>query len=255
MEKQMNHHLNDQRQLHWEGCLNVRDLGGLPAANGRTTAWQAVIRADTLGRLTPAGQQALRDYGVGSIIDLRAPSEVQKYPTVYSRQPDADGPAYLNLPLESYQPHVSALISKATSRGEVYCIILDHYAAEMAHVLRAIMAAPPGAIVIHCHSGTDRTGMVAALLLSLAGVPADIIAADYGQSRLHLHAYYEKIAAEAGGADKVSSFWGRPTATEAMMTMMLDHIATRYGNTAAYLDKSGLSAQEIEQVRQRLWTP
>jgi protein-tyrosine phosphatase len=242
------------RQLHWQGCLNVRDLGGLPTANGRTTAWQSIIRADTLSRLTPAGQKALRDYGVGTIIDLRAPHEVQAQPSVYSRQPDANGPAYLNLPLESYQPHVSALISRATSRGEVYCIILDHYPAKMAQVLRAIMAAQPGSVVLHCHSGTDRTGMVVGLLLSLVGVADELIAADYGQSRLHLRSYYDRIAAEAGGADQVS-FWGRPTATEEMMRMMLDHITARYGDTADYLTRCGFSANEIEQVRQRLWIP
>jgi protein-tyrosine phosphatase len=241
-------------QLHWQGCLNVRDLGGLPTADGRTTAWQSIIRADTLGRLTPAGQQALLDYGVGTIIDLRAAHEVQEHPTVYSQQADAKLPAYLNLPLESYQPHVSALISRATSRGEVYCIILGHYPQEMARVLRAIIAAQPGGVVIHCHSGTDRTGMVVGLLLSLAGVADELIAADYGESRLHLRPYYEKIAAEAGGADQVS-FWGRPTATEEMMRMMLDHITARYGNTAVYLTQCGLSATEIEQVRQRLWIP
>jgi protein-tyrosine phosphatase len=242
------------RQLHWQGCLNVRDLGGLPTANGRTTTCQSVIRADTLGRLTPAGQQALLDYGVGTIIDLRAAREVQEYPTVYSQQPDAKLPVYRNLPLETYQPHVGALISKATSRGEVYCIILDHYPEEMARAVRAIGEAGPGGVVIHCHSGTDRTGMVVALLLSLAGVADELIAADYGQSRLHLRPYYERIAAEAGGTDQVS-FWGRPTATEEMMRMMLDHIANRYGNTAVYLNKAGLSASEIDQVRQRLWTP
>jgi protein-tyrosine phosphatase len=250
----MNHQPHNQRQLHWQGCLNVRDLGGLPTANGRTTAWQSIIRADTLGRLTPAGQQALLDYGVGTIIDLRAAHEVQEHPAVYSQQADAKLPAYLNLPLESYQPHVSALISRATSRGEVYCIILGHYPQEMARVLRAIIAAQPGGVVIHCHSGTDRTGMVVGLLLSLAGVADELIAADYGESRLHLRPYYEKIAAEAGGADQVS-FWGRPTATEEMMRMMLDHITARYGNTAVYLTQCGLSATEIEQVRQRLWAP
>jgi protein-tyrosine phosphatase len=250
----MKNQSHQPRQLHWQGCLNVRDLGGLPTANGRTTAWQSIIRADTLGRLTPAGQQALLDYGVGTIIDLRAAHEVQEHPTVYSQQADAKLPAYLNLPLESYQPHVSALISRATSRSEVYCIILDHYPQEIARVLRAIGQARPGGMVIHCHSGTDRTGMVAALLLSLAGVADELIAADYGQSRLHLRSYYDRIAAEVGGADQVS-FWGRPTATEEMMRMMLDHIASRYGDTTGYLTRCGLSANEIEQVRQRLWTP
>jgi hypothetical protein len=53
-----------RRELVWEGCLNVRDLGGYPAIGGGQTRWGALIRADTLSRLTPAGQAALADYGV-----------------------------------------------------------------------------------------------------------------------------------------------------------------------------------------------
>ena len=75
------------------------------------------------------------------------------------------------------------MIQKAKSRGEVYCIILDHYPDAVAEILRAIVNAPPGGIVIHCHAGKDRTGMVSALLLKLVGVPAELIAADYAESQ------------------------------------------------------------------------
>ena len=62
------------RHLEWEPCWNVRDLGGLPTADGGTTRWGALVRADCLGKLTADGRRALYDYGVRTVIDLRGSS-------------------------------------------------------------------------------------------------------------------------------------------------------------------------------------
>jgi len=61
----------NERVLVWEGCRNVRDLGGLRTCDGRTTRWKAVVRSDTPARLTAAGWSALYAYGVRTIISLR----------------------------------------------------------------------------------------------------------------------------------------------------------------------------------------
>ena len=136
-----------QRHLAWEGCLNARDLGGLPIVGGGETRWQTVIRSDLLGRLTPKGRRALVDYGVRTIIDLRSPKEAKEEPSAFTvPTDDTTAPTYLNLPIEKYYPHVSALISKATTRAEVYCIILDHYPDAMAEAMRAIANAQPGGL-------------------------------------------------------------------------------------------------------------
>ena len=62
--------------LLWDACYNVRDLGGLPTTGGRRTRSHALIRSDILARLASAGKQALIDYGVATVIDLRWPGEV-----------------------------------------------------------------------------------------------------------------------------------------------------------------------------------
>jgi hypothetical protein len=64
---------------------------------------------------------------------------------------------YLNLPIEKYYPHVGALIKRAKTRGEVYCIVLDHYPDAVVEIMRAMVKAQPGGIVIHCYAGKDRT--------------------------------------------------------------------------------------------------
>jgi protein-tyrosine phosphatase len=238
------------RHLAWEGCYNVRDLGGLPTADGRKTRWSAVIRSDVPGRLTEAGWQALWDYGVRTVIDLRGAQEAVEYPYEPGGE-TAEKPAYVNLPLEHYYPHVGELIQRAESRGEVYHIILDHYPDLIAAALRAIGNAEPGGVVIHCHAGKDRTGMIAALLLGLAGVAADLVAADYAVSQERLRPLYEQLVAEAGGEEQVS-FWSKPTVTEEVMLGMLDHLASGYGGVEGYARAAGLTEEEIAGIRRRM---
>jgi protein tyrosine/serine phosphatase len=236
------------RHLVWQNCYNARDLGGLPTLDGKETRWKAVIRSDILSRLTDEGQQALHDYGVKTVIDLRSPQEVAQDPVIIkSHERLLD---YLNLPLEKYYPHVSALIKQAKTRGEVYCVILDHYPDAVVEIMRAMVQAQPGGIVVHCHAGKDRTGIVAALLLSLVGVPTAIISADYAESQERLWPLYEK--SPAGTTDEEGDFWTKPTATEEMMAMMLEHVEARYGGTEKYLLASGLLPTEIDQLKSRL---
>ena len=238
------------RHLAWPDCYNARDLGGLPAGGGKETRWRSVIRSDILNRLTETGQQALLDYGVKTIIDLRSPQEAEKEPSINLINPDLPL-HYMNLPLEKYYPHVGALIRQAKSRAEVYCIILDYYPDSVIEVMRAIGRAQPGGIVVHCHAGKDRTGMVSALLLKLIGVDPDIIAADYAESQIRLWPLYEKNMAETKDKSDVD-FWERPTATADMMATMLEHIDTRLGGIENYLHASGLSSVEIDLLKNRM---
>jgi protein-tyrosine phosphatase len=68
------------RDLLWDGCLNVRDLGGLPTADGRETRYGAVVRADSVSQLSDAGWRALVDYGVRMVLDLRGDHEREDDP-------------------------------------------------------------------------------------------------------------------------------------------------------------------------------
>lgn len=158
---------------------------------------------------------------------------------------------YQNLPLEKFYPHVSARISRATSRGEVYCLIADHYPDLTADVLRAIAYAQPGVVLIPCHSGKDRTGTIAALALRIAGVAAFEVVRDYALSQ-------ERLLA-AGDSNPVQEnekahddFWSRPTAGSEMMTMLLDHLDMAYGSVPGYLTHAGLAPVDMNALKARL---
>jgi protein tyrosine/serine phosphatase len=230
------------RHLDWPGCFNVRDVGGLPTANGRVIRTGALIRADSLHSLTPAGVDVVRQAGVSRIIDLRSDREVAAVPTPFSEDPIA-------LQVAVQEP--------ADPQGRTTIIdtctdMLDQHPARFAAALRAFIEAPEGAVVVHCHGGKDRTGMIVALALAIAGVPEDEIVADYALSQSRLAPMLaEQLAAEPDESLHPQMIEFRDTRAESLVAI-LRHLDTQYGGPEAYLLKAGLTPMELDAIRDRL---
>ena len=161
-----------ERVLRWDGCVNVRDLGGLPIAGGSETAYRVVVRADWLPGLSAEGRQALVDYGVSLVVDLRP-----------DREHEDDGISPLPVPVvrQSMDPRPLPPAWDWPSMREAYLALADHYRAELAQALTLLGDAEPPA-AIHCAGGRDRTGIACGMALWLAGVEPDAIAADHALS-------------------------------------------------------------------------
>jgi protein tyrosine/serine phosphatase len=240
------------RHLEWEPCWNVRDLGGLPTADGGTTRWGALVRADCLGKLTESGRRALYDYGVRTVIDLRGPLELAEDPPAF-RGGRAGEPGFIHAPLDHQDPAAAPLWAAIKTRADVYRLFLDFYPHALADVLRAMAAAPPGAIVFHCLGGTDRTGLVAAAALRLAGVADEVIADDYALTLERRRPIYERLLAEKGEAGL--GFWDRLNMTADQMGATLAYVDARYGGMERYLLAAGLSREDMARVSARLVEP
>jgi protein-tyrosine phosphatase len=162
-----------QRALAWDGCSNVRDLGGLPTVDGRETARGAVVRGDAPDRLSPAGWEALRAYGIRTIVDLRNDDELGGEPT---------GVRYMHAPLDGVEDtDFWAEWASGPQFGTplYYLPHLRRFPERNARAVVAVARAAPGGVLFHCVGGRDRTGQLSMLLLALAGVGPDEIAADY----------------------------------------------------------------------------
>jgi protein tyrosine/serine phosphatase len=160
------------RVLRWDGCVNVRDLGGLPLADGGETAYRVVVRADALPWLTEAGRHALVSYGVSLVVNLRPQREDDENPT------DALPVRVVRLAMD---PRPVAAAWDWPTMREAYLGLADHYRAELAQALTLLGDADPPA-AIHCAGGRDRTGIACGMALWLAGVEPDVIAADHALS-------------------------------------------------------------------------
>ena len=161
-----------ERVLRWDGCVNVRDLGGLPLSGGGETAFRVVVRADWLPGLSEEGRRALVDYGVSLVVDLRP-----------DREHEDDGINPLPVPVvrQGMDPRPLPAAWNWPSMREAYLELADHYRAQLAQALTLLGEAEQPA-AIHCAGGRDRTGIACGMALWLAGVERDAIAADHALS-------------------------------------------------------------------------
>ncbi len=165
-----------ERVLRWDGCVNVRDLGGLPLEGGGETAFGVCVRADTIRVLTPAGWDALADYGVRLAVDLRADFEVAQ------DAPDGVPIEVKHIPVNGDELEA---VREWRSIGEVYRALLGRFGREFAGAITTVAHAEQP-VVVHCHGGRDRTGLACGMMLRLAGVPLAEIAADHALSDVYL---------------------------------------------------------------------
>jgi protein-tyrosine phosphatase len=231
--------------LDFPGLLNARDLGGYPTLDGGRTRFRSLLRADDLVQLTPAGLDALAAFGVETVIDLRWPEEVASSPSPLPHRLRTVRYEQISLLSRSADTWISLA---ADCPKELFkCAVLDHARAELAAVLRLIADASPGPLLFHCVAGKDRTGLIAALLLTLADVDPDAIAYDYAASSQYLREAYLHRYAQIGEAEILEAL----RCPEEGVHNMLAHLE-KSGGVRGYLAEIGLGAGEIERLRARL---
>jgi protein-tyrosine phosphatase len=238
-----------ERLLPWDGCLNARDLGGYLTADGLTTKWGAIVRSDTLSALSPAGRQALRDYGIRSIIDLRLPSELEEKPNPFA-VPGDHGVTYIH---QSFITPGTPLNMGFPTMVEAYIDGWERHASSIGKVLRAIATAREGGVLFHCNGGRDRTGQIAALLLTLVGVPDETIAHDYALSAEYLRTRDEQYLENGPGerADRERDLVRFRTRPEVMLEA-LSRLKAAHGDVPPYLRYAGVNDYELDLLRARL---
>ena len=242
------------RDLVWDGCLNVRDLGGHPTEGGTETRFGEVVRADSVRQLTDEGWEALVNYGVRTIVDLRSDEELE-----------ADPPAELpvrvvHVPFFDDRADVFEQVEAASIRAanhaeatrEVYLIFLEHFRPNVAAAVEAVAEGLDGAVVVHCHGGKDRTGLVTAFLLRLAGVPIEEIAVDYALSEVRLRTRHEQWFAEAADEAELERLHRIAATPAESMVGVLEELERRYGSVESYLLAGGAREGIGERVRARL---
>lgn len=242
------------RRLEWDACLNARETGGYRTREGGRTRYRALVRSDNLSRLTPDGRAALEAHGIRTVIDLRTPGEVV-YEAHHYSSADYDGHLhYLNLPIVSDADlHPDALYAGTRHNGEGYLRMIDRRGQNIAVIVRAFAGATEGGVLVHCHAGKDRTGLIVALLLAIAGVDDETIAADYAESTKNLRGYYEEqMRAHAEGTPERARLQMDARSDREWMLDLLAYLRDRYGSPEGYLRHLGLADGEIDRIRARL---
>jgi len=239
-----------RRVIDLEGCLNFRDLGGYPTADGRTVRWRQVYRSDALHHLTPADVARVRDeLGIATVVDLRSTAELRgEGRGLLAREPLG----FHHLPLfDSLQPPPEGWPPIATL-ADRYFLLAEIAQAPIAHLI-AVLAEAPGPVVYHCAAGKDRTGVVSAVLLALLGVRDEVIAADYAATQENLEAIIERLMAARGYQTMLSALPPDTLHAEAeTMVAFLARMRERYGSMRGYARAAGVADALVERLAERL---
>jgi protein-tyrosine phosphatase len=244
------------RTLSWEGCHNVRDLGGLETLTGSRTRHGTVVRADNVRRLTAAGHRAMLDHGVRRVVDLRFENEEPGEP---------DLPAEVEVMSISlfgrHDPEEERRFDERVRDAEdVSAVFAAGYVRTLAsrpdRVADAVAAVADTddahAVLVHCFAGKDRTGIVVALLLGAVGVRDEIIAADYAESDVNMNALFGGWVGTAPSAAEAELRRRIIRAPHATITAVLAWLREDAGGPESYLRSAGLSAAQLARLRRRL---
>ena len=250
--------------IELEGAVNVRDLGGLPAADGAETVPGRLVRSDNLQALSAADVARLvSDIGVRTVVDLRSPAEVR-----------SEGPAPLDRVPEVRRAHYP-VVAEGRGTNTVAEVLLSGYEQDESrypddpacgrylgylenspgNVVAAIrsIARSEGAVIVHCAAGKDRTGVVVALALSAVGVEPAVVIADYAATSERLVPVFERLC---NSPTYASGLAGKPMeshlARPETMAAFLEQMDVRYGGVHRWLAANGFTDADLNLLRVKL---
>jgi protein tyrosine/serine phosphatase len=244
----------DLQGLTFSTVFNFRDLGDHLGAGGQTVHFGRLYRSDSLHRMTGADGEVFAALGMRTVLDLRRPHEIDRD----GRVPELPGLVYFNIhPV--HQEWDPALYDPAVGPhrylADRYLDMAEEGIEGIGSALRLIAEPDRAPLVMHCFAGKDRTGVLAALTLSLLGVDDEDIAAEYSRSEAAQVRISAQIRQELPlTADTVApiQFMVCPPQT---MKIFLTELAERYGSVRGYTAAAGVTDRDVAALRAHLLAP
>lgn len=229
-------------------AFNVRDMGGIVTESGRAVRWNRLFRADALSALTAEEWQTLYEKGVRTVVDLRSLSETETFP---DRVPD--GIALHHCPMQEENLDIHNLDEGAAaafrrSMSECYADMVRKTPHLLCAALHTVTEGlKNGAVIFHCTAGKDRTGVLAAVILTILGAYDADILADYEVSNTYnrngLHRLLESMPNYEELLPMLSS---APAHMEALLQFFRD------SNLTGILAENGFAEADCEVLRELL---
>lgn len=245
----------EHRFVPLDGAFNFRDLGGLPTVDGGVTRAGVMFRSDALHHLVPSDVDRLTELGVRTVIDLRSTVEVDRSGRGPLEETDMQ---WIHAPLSHGDTATGRVLPPALAEGDLGRHYVDSLAERtdmLADVIERLATSDNLPAVFHCTAGKDRTGMVAALVLSLVAVPDEVIVHDYTLTDARMHLVMERIRASGEFPEPVTPMAERVGRAEAAsMETFLAAVRATHGDVDGWARGAGLSDGVLASLRAVLVT-
>ena len=238
------------RHYPFEGCFNFRDIGGYKNQDGKSVKKGLYFRTGRQDRMTERDLAQLSDLKISTQIDLRKPDEVKDQ----GKGPlETMGANYINIAVipEGGSDQLSKLVGDTGISGKRYLGYLEFGPTSWLRLFGILAEQENLPVVLHCTAGKDRTGVSTAFLLSVLGVSRDVIEADYLLTNLDTERqadFIEKTSGYPEGYDRKSMITAAGVPEDAMSDF-LDGVESKWGSVIEYLEKIGISREQMEKVR------
>lgn len=247
------------KRLPLEGMSNCRDLGGYPTKYGKTTNYGVFLRSEAPVELGERDIEFLKEYGVTKSLDFRGDSDISIFK---SSLKDIDGIEYIHLPMfgradaTGFESDGDDPSKYFTGWGKSYIQWIEIYKGWVRDVMSEL-ASTDKICQYNCNAGKDRTGIISALALSIAGVDINDIAFDYCVSRTMLKPRFNELAKQWG--DYLKDKKGRLITTHPFLytpkdavEQLFKYINKEYKNTENFLYSCDVSDSDIITIRHKL---
>ena len=236
------------KPVRMDGTFNFRDLGGYPAETGKTVSGR-FFRSDALDRLSDADLSWMKEQDITCVIDLRAKAETMQKPDRLQ-----EGFVYHAVSMSDKLFDADGKRILPDCLSDLYCSILETQGKEFAQVMHIMAERKGRPVVFHCAVGKDRTGLTAMFLLSLAGVPEEVIAVDYEPSAQNMKPYFDVMRAQLLKLNVAvpEVMFGSP---KEEMLRTLAFIRKKWGSPREYLRQCGVLEEELIELRALLLKP
>ena len=246
------------RVITFENIPNFRDLGGYKAAGGKKLATQRLYRSGGLLDMTPADKARLKnEIGIKTVIDVTTPNETKKSREI--RLLEEIGVKYFNIPFRPDVPNYyqveMAMYVNHTNMGAVYIERMNHpgFGRKLIQALEIIADPVYHPLDFHCSQGKDRTGILAAVLLSLLGVSNKDIIGDYALSDTSSEAVKNRIVNDPNTPEAIRNLpdfsW---RAVPDSITDFLKGLKKEYSSAAGYLKTHGADKTLMKRLEKAL---
>ena len=237
------------RKLALDGTVNFRDLGGYPTNDGRHTAWGKIFRADGLHHLSDTDLEVLEGLGLSTVVDLRTADEVAAgaFPV------DKLQVNFHHIPLMRSVGAPDDFTLTPGMLAATYLEMADTAASEMGSILALLSDGANLPAVFHCTAGKDRTGVTAALLLSVLGCPREVVVADYTLSHDAMMHLRERLATRYPSArEMIMAADDMFAAYASSIEGFLDYLAEHHGSVLGFAHHAGVTDAHIEALKDLL---
>ena len=233
------------RRLPLKKLKNCRDLGGFATSDGGVTKFKIFLRAEVPYQIPQEDLDFLQNYGVKTVMDFRGEAETLTFPNSFK---ELEWIQYQWLPMFTQQVAPQTLKKervlsfKFDNWEKHYRDMAENFKPWMKSVVESASECE-STLLYNCTTGKDRTGILSALLLSIAGVAQEDIIADYCTSMVYLHNIYHTFGFQSG---LPQSFFETPP--EAMRAL-LEHFDKNYGGVESYLRECGVDQAAFDNIR------